>query len=176
MKNFLLQLFELVSNIVFWIPLHPLRKIWAKLTFKHIGKKVCLLRNLDIRKPRNIEIGNDVIINKKVLLDGRGGTLKIGNHVDIAQETIIWTLGHDVNGLNHDSLGDNIVIGDYVWIGARATIMPGVFIGNGAVVGTCSVVTKDVPENAIVAGVPAKIIGYRDNPLVYELNYSIWFR
>lgn len=74
----------------------------AELIFKHVGEKVCLLRNLDIRKLRNIEIGNDVVINKKVILDGRGGTLKIGNHVDIAQETVIWTLGHDVNGLKHD--------------------------------------------------------------------------
>lgn len=176
MKNFLLQLFELVSEVVFWVPIHPLRKVWARLTFKHIGTKVRLLRNLDARKPRNIEIGNDVVVNKKVLLDGRGGTLKIGNHVDIAQETIIWTLGHDVNGLKHDSLGRSTTIGDYAWIGARSTIMSGVTIGKGAVVGTCSVVTKDVPENAIVAGIPAKIIGYRNNPLVYELDYTVWFR
>ena len=67
-------------------------------------------------------------------------------------------------------------IGDYAWIGARSTIMSGVTIGKGAVVGTCSVVTKDVPENAIVAGIPAKIIGYRNNPLVYELDYTVWFR
>lgn len=176
MKSFLLQLFEIIYEFVFWIPFHPLRKMLVKLTFKHVGKKVCMLRNLDIRKPRNIEIGNDVVINKKVLLDGRGGALKIGNHVDIAQETIIWTLGHDVNGLKHDSWGGDTTIGDYVWIGARSTIMPGITIGKGAVVGTCSVVTKDVPENAIVAGVPAKIIGYRNNPLVYELNCNVWFR
>lgn len=176
MKNFLLQLFELVSEIIFWIPVHPLRMAWARFTFKFIGTKVRLLRNLDIRKPRNIEIGNDVVINKKVLLDGRGGTLKIGNHVDIAQETILWTLGHDVNGLNHNPIGKETTIGDYVWIGARSTIMPGVTIGKGAIIGTCSVVTKNVPENAIVAGVPAKIIGYRNNPLVYELNYTVWFR
>lgn len=176
MKSFLLQLFELIYEFVFWIPFHPLRKMLAKLTFKHVGKKVRLLRNLDIRKPRNIKIGDDVVINKKVLLDGRGGTLKIGNHVDIAQEAVIWTLGHDVNGLKHDPLGKQTTIGDYVWIGARSTIMPGVSIGKGAVVGTCSVVTKDVPENAIVAGAPAKVIGYRNNPLVYEFNYTVWFR
>lgn len=165
-----------MCSIVFWIPFHPLRKLLVKLTFKRIGHKVILLRNLDIRKPRNIEIGDDVIINKEVLLDGRGGSLKIGSHVDIAQETIIWTLGHDVNGLKYDSWGGKTTICDYVWIGARSTIMPGVTIGKGAVVGTCSVITKDVPENAIVAGVPAKIIGYRNNPLVYELNYTVWFR
>ena len=176
MKSFLLQLFELLFEIVFWIPFHPLRWLLSKLTFKHIGDKVRLLRNLDVRKPRNIEIGNDVIINKYVLLDGRGGILKIGNHVDVAQETIIWTLGHDVNDINHISVGNSTTISDYVWIGARSTIMPGVTIGRGAVVGTCSVVTKDVPENAIVAGVPAKVIGYRDNPLVYEFNYNVWFR
>lgn len=176
MKNFLLQFFELIYEFVFWIPFHPIRKVLVKLTFKHVGKRVCLLRNLDIRKPRNIEIGHDVVINKRVLLDGRGGILRIGNHVDIAQEAVIWTLGHDVNGLKHDSCGAQTTIDDYVWIGARSTIMPGVSVGRGAVVGTCSVVTKDVPENAIVAGVPAKVIGYRNNPLVYELNYKVWFR
>ena len=176
MKNFLLQLFELACEIIFWIPIHPLRRIWAMLTFRHVGKKVILLRNLDVRKPRNIVIGNDVVINKGCLLDGRGGILTIGNHVDIAKEAIVWTLGHDVNGYKHDSRGGQTTIGDYVWIGARSTIMPGVTIGKGAVIGTCSVVTKDVPENAIVVGVPARIIGYRDNPLVYELNYTVWFR
>ena len=176
MKGFFIQLYELIYEFEFWIPFHPIRKMLVKLTFKSVGKKVCLLRNLDIRKPRNIEIGSDVVINKRVLLDGRGGSLKIGNHVDIAQETVIWTLGHDVNGLKHDSFGGQTTIGDYVWIGARSTIMPGVSIGKGAVVGSCSVVTKDVPENAIVAGVPAKVIGYRNNPLVYELNYTVWFR
>lgn len=176
MKNFVLQFFELLFEIVFWIPLHPLRWLLSKITFKHIGNKVRLLRNLDIRKPRNIDIGNDVVINKRVLLDGRGGILKIGNHVDIAQESIIWTLGHDVNDINHTSIGKNTTISDYVWIGARSTVMPGVTISRGAVVGACSVVTKDVPENAIVAGVPAKIIGHRDNPLVYEFKYNVWFR
>lgn len=176
MKNFFLQLFELFFNIIFWLPIHPLRKLLAKLTFRHIGSKVILLRTLDIRKPKNIEIGNDVVINKLVLLDGRGGLLKIGNHVDIAQESILWTLGHDVNGLNHDAVGKDTIISDYVWIGARSTIMPGVTVGKGAVIGTCSVVTKNVPENAIVAGVPARIIGYRDNPLVYEFDYKVWFR
>ena len=97
-----------MCSIVFWIPFHPLRKLLVKLTFKRIGHKVILLRNLDIRKPRNIEIGDDVIINKEVLLDGRGGSLKIGSHVDIAQETIIWTLGHDVNGLKYDSWGGEL--------------------------------------------------------------------
>ena len=176
MKNFLLQLFELVFNIIFWLPVHPLRKVLAKMTFRYVGNKVCLLRNLDIRKPKNIEVGNDVVINKSVLLDGRGGVLKIGNHVDIAQESVLWTLGHDVDGANHDAMGKNTIISDYVWIGARSTIMPGVIVGRGAVIGTCSVVTKDVPENAIVAGVPAKVIGYRNNKLKYELNYKVWFR
>lgn len=176
MKGFVLELFEFIYGVIFWLPFHPLRWLLSKLTFKHIGNKVRLLRNLDIRKPRNIEIGNDVIINKHVLLDGRGGKIKIGSHVDIAQETIIWTLGHDVNDINHTSIGADTTISDYVWIGARSTIMPGVTIGKGAIVGTCSVVTKDVPENAIVAGVPARVIGHRDNPLVYELKYKVWFR
>lgn len=65
---------------------------------------------------------------------------------------------------------------DYVWIGARATIMPGVTIGRGAVIATGAVVTKDVPEMAIVAGIPARVIGQRRSALKYTLNYSPFFK
>ena len=127
-------------------------------------------RNLDVRSPWNIKIGNNCIINKKVLLDGRGGMLKIGNNVDIALEVQIWTLSHDINGEKHNPIGADVIIEDYVWIGTRAIIMPGVRIGRGAVIAAGAIVTKDVPPMAIVAGVPAKIISQRNNPLTYNLH------
>lgn len=83
---------------------------------------------------------------------------------------------HDVNDPQHISVGADVVIDDYVWIGARSTIMPGVKIGKGAVVGTCALVTKDVPPLAIVGGIPAKIIGQRKNALTYNLRYIPWFQ
>ena len=68
------------------------------------------------------------------------------------------------------------VIEDYVWIASRATILPGVKIGRGAVIASCAVVTKDVPPLAIVAGVPAKIIGWRKNNMDYKLGKGPWFQ
>ena len=111
---------------------------------------------LEFRSAKNISIGNNCVVNKNVLLDGRGGQLIIGNNVDIAQETNIWTLEHDVHSDFHTSFGEDVVIEDYVWIASRCTILPGVRIGKGAVIASNSVVTKDVEPMSIVGGVPAK--------------------
>jgi maltose O-acetyltransferase len=158
-----------------WLPFSFLRFTLLKLTLKRLGKGCAVLRNVVIMKPRNVSIGDDVVVNQKVLLDGRGGGLFIGNHVDIARECIIWSLTHDPNNNHHATIKGTTIIEDYVWIGARVTVLPNVHIHKGAVIGTCSVVTKDVPENAVVAGIPAQIIGYRTNTLDYTLNYHPWF-
>ena len=110
------------------------------------------------------------------MLDGRGGKIIIGNNVDIAQETNIWTLEHDVNSDTHGVIAANVIIEDYVWIASRATILPGVKIGRGAVIATGSIVTKDVPPMQIYGGVPAKQIGIRKSKLLYSLKYSPWFQ
>ena len=132
--------------------------------------------NLEIRIGENITIGSNTVINNRVLLDGRGGKLTIGNNVDIAQETNIWTMEHDVNDNFHAAIGGDVTIHDYVWIASRVTILPGVTIGRGAVVATNSVVTKDVSPMTIVGGIPAKVIGLRKNELLYHLNYSPLFK
>lgn len=67
--------------------------------------------------------------------------------------------------------GGNVIIDDYVWIASRATILPGVHIGRGAVVASGAVVTKDVPPLAIVGGVPAKILKYRKDCMKYKLGF-----
>lgn len=146
------------------------------MQLKSVGGQTNFLMGLEIRKGKNISIGNNCVINKKVLLDGRGGKLIVGNNVDIAQETNIWTLEHDVHDDNHRDSGADVIIEDYVWIASRVTILPGVRIGRGAVVASCAVVNKDVPPMAIVGGVPAKIIGERKSGLKYNLNYRPLFK
>ena len=146
------------------------------MQLKSVGGQTNFLMGLEIRKGKNISIGNNCVINKKVLLDGRGGKLIVGNNVDIAQETNIWTLEHDVHDDNHGDSGADVIIEDYVWIASRVTILPGVRIGRGAVVASCAVVNKDVPPMAIVGGVPAKIIGERKSGLKYNLNYRPLFK
>jgi len=159
-----------------YFPLHFIRLFFIKMQLKSIGRQTNFLMGLEIRKGKNISIGNNCVINKKVLLDGRGGNLIIGNNVDIAQETNIWTLEHDVHDDNHKDIGGDVIIEDYVWIASRVTILPGVRIGKGAVVASCALVNKDVPPMAIVGGIPAKIIGTRKSVLNYTLKYRPWFK
>ena len=175
-KELLFGCFELLSRFFLCIPFHCIRLPFLHCFLAAIGKKTSVLRFVKIRKPMNIFIGNNTVINQNVILDGRGGYIRIGNNVDIAQEVNIWTLEHDVNDDFHNTKGGDVIIEDYVWIASRATILPNVTIGRGAVVACGAVVTKDVPSMSIVAGIPAKIIGNRKSKLKYKLNYFPYFR
>ena len=159
-----------------YIPSFRLRLFFLKRIMKKIGKNTFIAMGIDIRSIDGlITIGDHTVINKKVLLDARGGFIVIGNNVDIGQETNIWTQEHDPHNNNHDVKGGNVIIEDHVWIATRVTVLPGVKIGRGAVVAANSVVTKDVAPLTIVGGVPAKFIGNRNNDLSYQLNYRPWF-
>ncbi|GAB2778917.1 hypothetical protein GCM10027275_23020 [Rhabdobacter roseus] len=126
-------------------------------------------------KNRRISLGENCVINYRVLMDSRGGEIIIGDNVDISQEVNMWTLEHDPNDDLHSVKGGNIIIEDYVWVSTRVTILPGVRIGKGAIIASNCVVTKDVPSMCIMGGVPGKIIGYRSNSLKYNLNNNLWF-
>lgn len=183
MKNLLKQgyiIFLAFKNHLFleWImhmPIYSIRMFFIKFTVSNIGDNCFIAMAVDFKNGKKITIGNNTVINKKSILDGRGG-LTIGNHVDIAQEVNIWTLSHVPNEDYHKTIGRPVIIEDYVWIAARATILPGVRIGRGAVIGAGSVVTKDILPMVIVAGNPAKKIGIRKSNLLYRLNFKPWFR
>lgn len=126
--------------------------------------------------PWKIHLSNRVVINGGCLLDARGGDIRIGDDTDIGLQSNLWTLGHDPHSPTHATKGGPITIEDHVWIATRVTILPGVTIGRGAVVAAGSIVSKDVAPLSMVAGVPAREIGTRDNPLTYKLNYHPRFR
>ena len=121
----------------------------------------------------NIEIGVNSVINQKCRLDNRGG-IKIGRNVSISPEVHLITAEHDILSKQFDGVKEPIIIGDHVFIGTRAIILPGVNIQGGAVVAAGAVVTKNIPENAIVAGVPAKQIGTRPK-MAYQIKYHRHF-
>lgn len=76
------------------IPIRKVREVYCRFFFKSVGTNVYFGKRLDIRAPHLITIGNNVVLNKRVLLDGRG-ELAIANDVDIAQDVYIWTMQHD---------------------------------------------------------------------------------
>jgi acetyltransferase-like isoleucine patch superfamily enzyme len=88
----------------------------------------------------------------------------------------IWTLEHDPQDPNYAAVGGAVIIEDFVWISCRAIILPGVTVGEGAVVAAGAVVTKDVEPFSIVGGVPAKVIGVRNRNLTYKLNFHKSFQ
>lgn len=157
MNTFLRELFELTNSIIMSIPIHILRLGWMKLLMSHLGKNACFLRHIRLHTPWRINIGDNVVVNLGVMLDGRKG-LKIGKNVDIGEYVCIWTLQHSINDGTHSLVGAPVIIEDNVWIAPHSIILPGTVIGEGGVVSTGSVVTKDVPPHTLVGGVPAKVI------------------
>lgn len=170
---------ELVALKLRWIgyvPSHYFRRFFYRFWGIKIGSGSTIHMGAVFYYPLNIAIGNDSIIGENVVLDGRD-KLTIGNHVDIASEVMIYNAQHDINDENFKAITAPVTIEDYVFIGPRAIILPGVTVKKGAVVGAGAVVTKDVEEFKIVGGVPAKEIGERANKNpTYKLGRAAWFR
>lgn len=158
--NWFLDLELMLLRFVGHIPVHTIRKLFYKLEGIKIGKGSTIHMWANFFDPVNIKIGNDTIIGDHVFLDGRD-KLVIGDHVDIASSVLIYNSEHDVNSEDFRPQLGAVEIGDYVFIGPRAIILPGVKIGKGAVVAAGAVVTKNVADFTIVGGVPAQIIGQR---------------
>jgi len=161
-KGQLGQVFRYFANAgIGHIPWMAFRLFFYRRFFT-IGSGSTVMMGFKVRKMTGLSIGINSNINPSCMLDTRGGSITIGNYVDIAPEVNIWTLEHNLQHPDFPSAGGPVVVEDFAWIANRAVILPGVTIGKGAVVATCAVVTKNVPEWAIVGGVPARVIGQRN--------------
>jgi acetyltransferase-like isoleucine patch superfamily enzyme len=133
--------------------------------FLSVGRSVRLRMPLSIYHPEYVSFGSRVDIGENVVIRGGGGVV-IGNDVMIAAGTMITSQGHPISpprwGRN---ISSPISIGNEVWIGANAVILPGVTIGDGAIVAAGAVVSRDVPSYTVVAGVPARVIRTIERPL-----------
>jgi acetyltransferase-like isoleucine patch superfamily enzyme len=139
-----------------------IRALMSKLIGKPVDESFGLFPPFYTDCGKNITVGKNVFINSGCRFQDQGG-ICIGDGALIGHCVIFATLNH---GLLPDKRQDlhpaSIVIGKNVWIGANATILPGVAIGDNAIVAAGAVVTREVPRNAIVAGIPAKIVRHID--------------
>jgi maltose O-acetyltransferase len=157
--NWWLDLKLLIVNGVGSCPFWTVRKTFYRLAGVKIGKSKIHL-GCRFFEPRGIIIGEDTVVGEFAFLDGRA-PLKVGNHTDIASQVLIYNSEHDINAEDFSAKEEPVEIDDYVFIGPRAIVLPGVKIGRGAVVAAGAVVTEDVAPFKIVGGIPAKEIGER---------------
>lgn len=140
-------------------------EIFSELTGEEVDSSFMCFLPFYTDFGKNITIGKNVFINTGCSFQDRGG-ITIGNGSMIGMNVTIATLNH---GLSLETRNTTypfpVVIGENVWIGSSVTIIPGVTIGNNSVVAAGAVVTKDVPENTVVAGVPAKVVKKINNTL-----------
>jgi acetyltransferase-like isoleucine patch superfamily enzyme len=149
------------------VPCQWFRKFVLRCLGARIDRSVVLYSGFEIRSPRKLKVGAHSCIGHKVTLDARGG-LTIGNNVNFSSEVMIWTAQHDYRSPTFETDFKPVVIGDYAWLGPRCIILPGVTVGEGAVVAAGAVITKDVEPYEVVAGVPARKVADRSGNLKYN--------
>lgn len=144
-----------------------LRSVYYRVAMRRMGRRTTILAGCHLNYAERIEIGADTSIGLECIIDGAGGVI-IGDWVRMGPRVTLITANHRFEkrsmrikeqGLAHAA----VEIGDDVWFGANVTVLPGVKIGTGAVVAAGAVVTRDIPEYAVVVGVPGRVVKYRED-------------
>ena len=137
-----------------------LRYIFLKSFNRNIGDNVAIYEGVHVRNPEGLVIGNNVSINPMCYIEAAGG-IEIGNDVSIAHMTTLISSSHKYNDpmipiKNQGVDLKRIKIENNVWIGAKVTVLYGVTIGSGTIIGANALVNRDIPQNIIAGGIPAK--------------------
>lgn len=196
----LIDFWVFLATLTGLIPSHTIRLLLYRYLFRvKIGRDSSVHWLARFNLPSGIEIGNNTVIGNDAFLDGRffriwkngdrkltmyvrdflkpsRRPLKIGNNVSIAGEVRIFTMQHDIDDAYFKEVEGDVIIDDFVVIGTRVTILPGVHVGTGAVIASGAVVSKDVEPYTLVGGVPAVKIRTRSKDLRYTLKFSRLFQ
>lgn len=159
-------LWYVISLVVFesgWFPFYGIKRSLLNLFGAKVGTGVVIKPHVRIKFPWNLQIGNQSWIGEDVWIDNLA-SVTVGPDVCLSQAAYLCTGSHDHQRVTFDLIVKPIVIEAAAWIAARAVILPGVTVGEGAVVAAGSVVTRDVPSGFIVGGSPARVIGERAAP------------
>jgi len=158
----------LLNNVFSSFPSHTIRKAFLRLNGAQIAEHVIIYGGCEYRYPKGLKIDSGTSIGHRAVLDARMG-LTIGKNVILATDVMIWTLHHDYNDIHFSGIGAPVSVGDYVWLGSRSIVLPGIIIGEGAVIAAGSVVTKNVEPYCVVGGIPARVISQRKR---YNYDYD----
>lgn len=156
-------------RVVSHLPTQTLRLFGLKCAGAQLGVDIVFAPGVEVLSPWRLRIGSHTNIGRGAHLDSRGD-LRIGNNVNISDQVAIWTAEHDIQSPTFVMTRAPVVIEDRVWVCFRSIVMPGVRLGEGAVVAAGAVVTKSVAPFTVVAGVPARPIGKRAEDLTYQLG------
>ena len=151
-----------------FLPLHVLRIAILKAAGARLGRDVVFYHGYEVRAARRLRVGEKTSVGNGTVLDARGG-ITIGRNVNISTQVQVWTGQHDWQSPTFAFESRPVFVGDNAWLSARCIILPGVTVGNGAVVAAGAVVAKNVPDGVVVAGVPAQIVRHRPE-VAYELR------
>jgi len=167
LESLLLYWLTMVGNI----PSHQIRRYFYLYAGIKIGAQSTFHWRCRFFHPKGISVGSNTIIGNDSFLDGRRG-ISIGNCVVTGSEIAIYTLQHDIEDPDFVVKGGSVIVDDYVYLGTRTIILPGVHLGYGSVAMAGAVVTHDVPAYHIVGGIPAKFVRERRRELRYKPVFS----
>lgn len=154
-----------------YFPSHHVRRFFYRRAGLTIDPTSSIHWRAEFYAPERITIGRHCTIGDSAFLDGRSG-LRIGDSVNFGSHVTIFTRQHDVDSPDFAETGAGVVVGDFAWVSSHAIVLPGVTIGEGAVVAAGAVVSRDVAPYTVVGGNPARYIRDRSRDLRYKLGYA----
>ncbi len=180
-KNIMFIRFQIINIIIYifnfiynYLPFFKMKQFFLRRFNMKLGKNSFIHTPVKFFTIGKLNIGKNTAISPNCYLDNRG-SITIGNNVSISHCTKIYTAGHQIINPCFSFFSKPVNIEDNVVIFTNVLIMPGVTVHKNAVVLPGSVVTKDVKENCVVGGNPAKVVQMRNIEINYKIDHGLWF-